>query len=129
MVGAWTINRELVDRTTGESGTFTGELVVAADPAGFTWLESGALTWMGRIRPAFRHLALRRLDGLWWMTFSDGRPFHPWRTGVELTHPCGADTYSGVVAATAPDAVDITWDVAGPQKNQRITTALRRLAS
>jgi hypothetical protein len=128
MVGTWTIARDLLDRSTGERGTFSGELIVAADTDGFTWHESGALTWMGRTRPAFRHLALRRLDGRWWMTFSDGRPFHPWQAGVELAHPCRADTYRGMVGGASPDAVDIVWDVTGPQKNQRITTALRRLA-
>jgi Family of unknown function (DUF6314) len=129
MVGTWTIARELVDRTTDQSGTFSGELAVAADTAGFTWKESGTLTWMGRTRPAFRHLALRQLDGLWWMTFSDGRPFHPWRSGVELTHPCGADMYRGDLASPSPDQVHITWDITGPAKNQRIVTELRRLAA
>jgi hypothetical protein len=128
MVGTWTIARDLLDRTTGQRGTFTGDLTVATDCDGFTWHESGSLTWMGRTGPAFRHLALRRLDGLWWMTFSDGRPFHPCQSGVELAHPCGADLYRGELSAPSPDAVTITWDVTGPEKNQRITTTLRRRA-
>jgi hypothetical protein len=131
MVGTWSIERDLLDRATGQRGAFIGTLIVTPNADGFDWSESGQLTWARRITPAFRHLALCRIDGQWWMTFADGRQFHPWVVGDPVVHPCAEDTYRGLItiAESGPDGVlklRIVWDVDGPEKDQQIITRLRR---
>jgi hypothetical protein len=133
LVGSWRIERELTDRASGLSGTFTGTLTVAPDAAGLAWREAGTLHWQGRDRPAYRELALRQRprqdgepDGPWWFTFADGRPFHQWVIGEAVTHPCAADTYVGLIEQLGPAELTITWDVTGPTKNQLIVSRLRR---
>ena len=64
---------------------------------------------------------LQRDDGAWQVRFADGRPFHPWRPGVWVDHPCNADLYRGLVDAS-PDRLRILWDVVGPTKDQRLFT-------
>ena len=128
VLGEWVIDRDVADLRAGLSGTFHGRLVVAAGVDGYTWSESGTLRWEGRTSPAARHLWLRLRGAQWWTTFSDGRPFHPWRPNTEVVHHCGQDVYTGLVSysAGAPDRMDIRWDVAGPRKRQRLTSRYRR---
>ncbi len=130
LVGTWAIERDLVDRATGEQGHFTGTLLVTATDElnELGWFESGELYWGGQTRRAERHLRITRIDCGWWMTFSDGRPFHQWVLGQEVVHPCAADTYRGLIT-TGPvtgSELTITWDVTGPTKNQLIVSRLVR---
>jgi uncharacterized protein DUF6314 len=74
--------------------------------------------------PVRRELLIRRLDGSWWMTFADGRAFHPWRPGQVVTHRCAEDTYRGLVDLRG-DRMRTLWDVIGPAKEQRLVTRLR----
>lgn len=83
--------------------------------------------WDGRQLPATRSLWLCQLDALWWMTFDNGRPFHPWLIGAQVVHPCADDTYRGWIEARNPAELTITWDVDGPTKNQLIVSRLTRL--
>ena len=127
--GRWLIARDLLDRATGQRGSFAGSLVVSADTEGFGWQEAGMLRWDGRSYPAERTLALRCRDGQWWLTFVDGRPFHRWVVGEQVTHPCAADTYRGLIEASEPDAFTITWDVTGPTKDHLIASRLTRVST
>src|ERR1700722_7014985 len=120
LVGVWSIDRDLLDRAADQRGTFLGELVVQPSADGFGWNESGQLTWCGRTRPAFRSLALRRIDNQWWMTFADGRQFHPWIVGHSVVHPCAEDTYRGLITnvdaeSAAPSQLRIVWEIEGPE--------------
>jgi hypothetical protein len=135
MAGSWSMERDLLDRLTGQRGEFTGRLTIDAAPHGFDWTESGHLTWDGHTLTASRQLALRRVDGQWWMTFADGRPFHPWRIGEDVLHPCAEDLYRGRITVASPDdsgrpvGLQISWDVTGPRKHQHIVTRLVRIAT
>ena len=70
---------------------------------------------------------MRQLQGQWWMTFADGRPFHRWAIGETLVHPCAADTYRGVIEAPGPAELEITWSVTGPRKDQLIVSRMSRV--
>ncbi len=66
------------------------------------------------------------MDGRWWMTFADGRPFHPWVLGEQVIHPCAEDTYRGLIERPGADELIITWQVDGPAKDHLIVSRLRR---
>ena len=131
-MGTWSIVRELHDRATGGRGTFLGTLAITADAAGFRWDEAGRLTWDQRELPAYRRHRLRRQDGGWWLSFEDGRAFHPWVIGTPVIHPCRADTYRGLLTAVADETAKVTalrirWDVRGPTKDHLIVSHLTRV--
>jgi Family of unknown function (DUF6314) len=94
------------------------------------WEEEGILDVGGNRLHAHRNLALRVVDGEWWMTFEDGGLFHPWQLGEWVEHPCGADWYRGRLQLD-PEArqMRILWDVTGPSKRQRIFTRYRQSES
>ena len=123
LVGRWSLTRRLADRRAGVLGTMSGALVIGPDGDGLRWAESGVLRWAGREVPATRTYLLR--DG--WVLFEDGRPFHPWRPGRPVTHPCRDDLYTGLIAVDG-DRLRVLWDVRGPTKDQRIVTRCRRTA-
>lgn len=125
LAGRWQLDRRLIDHARGESGCFHGELLITTAGDGLEWAESGTLRWDGRELPATRRLLLQPGAEGWQMTFADGRPFHPWRPGVEVHHPCGADLYRGLVRATRT-RMRVTWWVTGPAKDQEIHSRLRR---
>lgn len=127
LVGSWSIERTLLDRSLGQGGSFRGTLAVEPTASGLRWDESGTLRWDGRDLPAQRSLRLHRVDGRWWMAFDDGRPFHPWVVGEPVVHPCAADTYRGLIEQSGADELTITWDVTGPTKDQLIVSRLIRL--
>ena len=128
LTGGWRFHRRLRDTRTGEFGRARGWLTV--DDVHCSWIEVGELEWGGRSVPITRTMGFTRMDGEWWMTFADGRAFHPWRPGVSVEHPCGGDVYRGLLAVSADGcAVRIGWDVRGPDKDQRILTTYRRLTS
>ncbi len=115
----------MLDRRLELSGSFTGTAVIERDEDGYSWRETGTVSWDGRSAPAFRNLALRIEEGRWWMTFADGRPFHPWRLDEPVVHPCAADTYRGRLTLDG-DRLRVLWDVTGPTKQHRIITTHRR---
>ncbi len=102
IVGRWTIERSLHDRALDLRGSFTGMLTVEPDELGLRWHETGTLTWDGRQLAAERTLAVRPVDGRWWMTFADGGLFHPWVIGEPVIHPCAADIYRGLIERCGP---------------------------
>lgn len=122
LTGQWRLDRTLLDRDTGQRGCAHGTLRVTE---ALDWHEAGELTWSGRTTPFTRSLKIRWYDGEWWFHFADGRLFHPWRPGEEVTHPCGADVYTGRIEVY-DDRVRMRWDVHGPDENQRYVTGLRR---
>ena len=128
LVGRWVLARRLVDRRVGAYGAMTGELVVSADGEGLRWAERGTLSWGGVRRPVTRTYLLRPGADGWMVLFADGRPFHPWRPGEPVTHPCRADVYTGLVRVDA-GRVRTLWDVRGPAKDQRLVTRCYRSAA
>lgn len=129
LIGRWSLQRRLQDRPSGRFGRAEGVLTVSADDFGTRWAERGRLT-LGEYTGEFtRTLFTRQVDGRWWMTFHDGRPFHPWQPGLRVEHPCRDDLYRGGVWIIDPDRFRMWWDVSGPNKSQRIFTRLTRVRS
>lgn len=122
LVGEWRLNRRMTDRQTGAIGCFHGLLTITES---LEWVEDGIMTWGDHHGPATRKLLLREESERWWVLFADGRPFHPWRIGAPVEHPCGADHYRGLISSDR-DRMRIRWDVVGPHKDQRIDSRLRR---
>jgi hypothetical protein len=142
LCGDWVLERRLRDELAGMSGRVVGLLrIEALDPAApgpaggdrtLRWRESGQLDW-GPLRTPIRRVTLlqppERAGGEWRMAFEDGRPFHPWRPGQFVEHPCGPDLYRGIVRIDGPDRMRVLWCVTGERKDQRILTRLRRAVS
>lgn len=138
LLGRWALRRRVTDRTTGLVGTVRGTLQISAHADSLLWEEAGRFDWMlpasgtSRWQPArsaqiSRSLRLALADGQWWMQFADGRPFHPWRPGAVVEHPCAADLYRGIVAVDRGSTrMRTVWDVSGPTKDQRLVTRLTR---
>ncbi|BEP12347.1 DUF6314 family protein [Acidothermaceae bacterium B102] len=122
LVGEWRLQRRVVDRRLSSYGRVAGTLVIEPDGAGLVWREQGSWTMAGRSRPFTRTYLLA--DG--WMLFDDGRPFHPWTPGEWVVHPCGEDSYRGLVDVE-PARIRTLWDVTGPAKDQRLVTRLTRV--
>jgi Family of unknown function (DUF6314) len=125
LVGEWQLERRLVDRDTGQFGRVLGRTTISPSDGGITWAEQGELAWDGRTIAVTRRLRLLPSAAGWWMHFEDGRPFHPWRPGEFVDHPCADDHYRGLIEV-APGIIRTLWDVTGPRKSQRIVTRLRR---
>ena len=124
LVGTWALTRSVRDGD--RSGTVAGAMVISPAPQGLRWREQGTLTMGALVVPVTRTSYLTEIAGEPWMTFEDGRPFHPWRPGEQVVHPCGEDVYVGRVAV-ADDEIATVWRVTGPGKDQLLTTRLRRV--
>jgi hypothetical protein len=126
--GRWAVERTLADAALG-SGTFAGEATFTPDGRGLLWKERGRLR-LGRYDgPAARTLRVVPDGDGWTVRFADGRPFH--RLDLcggrcAVAHPCGEDLYEGEYAVRGPDALDVSWRVRGPAKDQRIESSYRR---
>lgn len=129
LLGVWDLARRIVERPCDGSarrhGRAVGTLTLAADGAGVDWFEEATLAWRGERLAVTRRLRLVPGEDGWWVRFADGLPFHPWRPGVPVVHPCGEDTYRGLVAV-APAELRVLWHVTGPAKDLRLFTRCRR---
>ena len=136
--GSWSVDRTLLDRSSGARGTFTG-VVRFTDNAdgGLNWREEGTVRWSSGSGapfsgPASREYVLRPADtpAVLDVYFPDGRPFH--RMGFagqssQDVHWCDPDTYRVTYTALGPDECGYRWDVTGPAKDQLLESSLRRL--
>lgn len=133
LLGEWRLDRTVLDRRTGTRGCVHGALVVTDEGGRLHWAERGTLRWDGREVPVERTYLL--VPGIEpgiepQVLFADGRPFHPWRPGEWVEHPCAEDLYRGLVTADAAHPVErvlVVWEVRGPAKDQRLVTRLRRV--
>jgi len=114
------------DHRAGEVWSAHGRLdLTTTGPGAMSWSEVGSLTGPRRGPVDVRRLLrLERREAGWWVLFEDGRDFHPWRPGVEVVHPCGADTYEGTVTAVDQGRWRVVWTVRGPGKHYTSTTTL-----
>ena len=136
--GSWSVDRTLLDRSTGTSGTFTGVVrFTADDDGGLWWREEGTVRWapLGGVPftgPASREYLLRPADtpDVLDVYFPDGRPFH--RMGFagqtnHASHWCDPDMYRVTYRFLGPDECGYRWDVTGPAKDQLLESVLHRL--
>lgn len=127
LLGRWRLHRRLADRRTGVIGQVAGHLQLERDGERIRWFEQGELQWDGRTIPVHRELQIVADGDAWLVCFADGRPFHPWRPGETVEHPCRADRYRGLVLIDRDRTrLRIGWDVAGPAKDQRILSRCYR---
>jgi hypothetical protein len=125
-LGTWALRRQVLDRVSGRRGRVRGvmeiSLELGANGGGQRWSESGVLRWDGQDHPVTRVLLLRPgAQGAWWVHFADGRPFHPWRLGEVVEHPCAADVYRGRIDV-GPRWMTVRWEVSGPCKDQLVAS-------
>ena len=128
--GCWAVERRLVDVRGGHEGDFAGTASFESDGDRLRWAEAGRMRFGGHDGPATRRLSIARDPGGWIVEFEDGRPFHALdlETGVcAVEHRCGDDLYAGEYRLLGPDALDVSWRVSGPRKDQEIHTTYRRI--
>lgn len=129
LLGAWTLDRSVDDRRTGERHTITGSTTLEAVGSDrVAWTESGTMTTAdGRSFPVERRLdVVREDDGTWWVRFADGRAFHPWSPGEVVVHDCTPDVYRGEIRVDET-GWSVLWEAAGPAKDYRMTSRLTRV--
>lgn len=128
LLGEWRLDRAVLDRRSGLRGCVHGSLVVTDEGSRLRWAERGTFRWDGREVPVERtYLLVPGTAGdVPEVLFADGRPFHPWRPGEWVEHPCAEDRYRGLVTGEG-ERVRVVWEVRGPAKAQRLVTRLRRV--
>lgn len=129
LLGAWTLARTIDDRKGPETSTVQGTTELARQGDGrVRWSESGTLQRGGHEIPVNRTLYVELRDAGWFVTFDDGRDFHPWEPGEEVVHPCAADTYVGRIELVDADTWTVEWNVTGPAKDYTMISRLTRHA-
>jgi hypothetical protein len=132
LLGSWRLARVIDDRLLGQESRVDGELSLSAvSPDRIRWEERGQ--WHHADGDVAVHRTLWLVSEhaghawghAWWVRFEDDRAFHPWSPDAPVTHPCGADTYRGVVSGTTQQWT-VEWEVTGPAKDYRMTTVLTR---
>jgi hypothetical protein len=135
--GLWTVQRELLDRSAGTSGTFSGVVhfvpahLEPGDDGGLALREEGTMRWPAFTGPASREYLLtatERPDALH-VFFPDGRPFHTMSFTPEANldqHWCDPDTYRVAYNYLDADKFSYSWDVKGPRKDLLLTSTLVR---
>lgn len=130
LAGTWSTHRQLLDRTSGVSGVFTGTTSCTPDGEGLRWDEEGTVSW-----PHFEGRALRTYlvrvsaPGVVQLRFPDGRLLCrlDLRSGpARDEHTCFPDTYRVDFAIVSRSRIAYCWDVTGPMKDLLLTTALIR---
>jgi hypothetical protein len=126
LLGDWRLSRTIDDHLSGRQSRVDGSLTLAAvTPVRIRWEEQGRWHRSDGDLDVRRRLwlVLAEDSGHWWVRFEDGQAFHPWTPGLSVLHPCGADTYRGLVLGTT-HRWSVRWDVTGPAKDYRMTTEL-----
>lgn len=130
--GHWQLERDLLDRSDGTRGTFSGVVIFTpTDDGGLALREEGTMRWPAFTGPASREYVLKpaaRPDALD-VFFPDGRPFHRMSftpvASLDI-HWCDPDTYLVAYSRQGPDAFSYSWDITGPRKNLLLDSRLTR---
>lgn len=129
LLGVWDLSREIVEQPGDERSRVDGTTTLAADGDSIDWYETGTLSRRGLRTPVSRRLRIEPREDGWFVTFEDGRDFHPWRPGEPVEHPCGADRYVGTIRRLDTDHWTVQWRVTGPRKDYVMTSVLTRSAA
>lgn len=128
--GAWRVERTILDRRVGATGSFTGQALFSPSPEGLHYHESGVLALPGYEDTAERsYLYVFEDSRHCRVLFADGRPFHTLdlsRGRDKRMHCCRDDRYDGTFEAADAGTLLATWRVTGPRKNLRIESRLVR---
>lgn len=136
--GSWRVERTVLDRSRGLSGTFSGSIEFQPAGGGLRYREAGTFSWSGSRAPATRDYFLQQTDDParldWYFANSDGSPsyfFHAMnlRSGSwQADHPCAADFYRVDYSALNREQLVVIWDVTGPTKNHLLSSDWQRIA-
>lgn len=127
LLGTWDLSRAIVEHAAGDRSSVEGTTSLGLQGDGrIRWSEAGTLTRQGLQTPVSRVLYLEQRDGEWFVTFEDGRDFHPWRPGTSVEHVCAPDLYVGTVGRASTDRWTVQWHVTGPHKDYTMTSVLSR---
>ena len=139
LLGAWAFTRVIDDHLAEDVKHVAGDAeFVAVEGGRIRWSESGILRSGNQRLPVLRTNYLARRGDGWFVTFEDGRDFHPWSPEESVIHHCGPDLYSGRIslvdelgreAALSREGTGqftVRWRVTGPKKDYTMTTVLRR---
>lgn len=130
LLGFWTLERVIEDRREQRRHRVDGVLeLTVVEPDRILWRETGRWHQQSGDVEVSRSLWLQRLSrepcDRWQVRFEDGRDFHAWAPGREVSHDCSPDTYRGMVEGST-DRWSVRWDVTGPDKDYTMTTVLTR---
>ena len=133
LAGGWVVARTIVDRRTGQSGTFAGRAHFAPEDEGLVYHEEGRLA-LGAFETIASQVYLYRVPTPHRaaVAFGDGRTFHALDlSGGSWTaeHRCGQDLYRGRFAALGADGWTVQWVITGPRKDQRLESLYTRLCA
>ncbi|MDN5894080.1 MAG: DUF6314 family protein, partial [Nocardioides sp.] len=128
LAGAWEFTRRIDDRLAVETTNITGNArFTTGDDARVKWEERGVWERPTGPVPVQRTLWIEPRDGGWFVTFEDGRDFHTWTTDRTVEHPCGSDTYRGVVTPGVDESRwTLEWVARGPEKDYTMRTSYTR---
>lgn len=127
LIGAWDLSRVILDRQLDEQSSVVGQTALSrTDDGRIRWSESGTLSRHGAELPVSRTLYIEQRADTWFVTFEDGRDFHPWEPGHAVEHACSPDLYVGTVARLDADRWTVEWQVTGPSKDYTMTSILTR---
>lgn len=130
LAGRWQLTRDLTDHRDGMAGDMMGHAVFAAEDDTLRYRETGAMRLGGYHGQAYQsYLYYFPQPAAAQIRFTDGRAFHALdlTDGVwQAVHHCGADTYEGRFRVLSFNLWEATWRIAGPRKDQRLSTRYRR---
>lgn len=131
LLGTWTLERTVDDRTTGEARSVSGDTTMSLlDDGRVRWDERGVMRWPGHEVPVSRTLFVEQRGEDWFVTFEDGRDFHPWSTETPVDHDCPPDVYTGAITVDRDGEELQTWRVEwtarGPAKDYTMLSRLVR---
>lgn len=133
--GAWTVDRTLHDRRTGQRGHFEGRGIFAPGDGDFLayeeqgCLELGGFETLAHQSYLYAFPAPQRGPHLAEVRFADGRAFHTLdlSDGLwEAEHLCERDFYRGRFRAEGLQRWSVLWTVTGPRKDQVLESYFTR---
>jgi hypothetical protein len=137
LLGSWSVDRTLWDRTADTHGTFTGvAMFIEMDDGALRFHEQGTVRWATPggepfFGPAQRTYILRSSDtpDALEVYFADRRPFHRMSfltADASENHWCDPDTYRVEYSLVSQDEYRYSWNVSGPAKNLLLESVLHR---
>ncbi|KQY58283.1 hypothetical protein ASD11_01045 [Aeromicrobium sp. Root495] len=131
LLGTWTLERTIDDRASGEARSVAGSTHLSLlDDGRVRWDESGVMRWAAHEVPVSRTLFVEQRGDDWFVTFEDGRDFHPWSTETAVDHDCPPDVYTGAItvhgAGAEVSSWSVTWTARGPAKDYTMVSLLSR---
>lgn len=128
--GTWHLERRILDRLRGERALLAGEAMFCEEGDQLAYREAGTLALDGQafeFSRAYRYCFPEAHSAE--VRFADGSLFHAldlsagaWATA----HACEPDLYRGRFRIVKPDLWLAAWWVAGPRKDQVLSSRYRR---